>query len=109
MEIFTYEHLFGHKEFLKRCINSCDKSEQLGLLDVFLTDYFLPGYEKAIENKKGEEDKKVFRFDLQSYTSELLEDIQSRKLTVASGNQKEYPPSETDTSPHPENKMNEMT
>lgn len=101
--------LFDCKMIILKWINSCDKAEQVELLEPFISEIIVPKYEKELEDKGGE-DKKVLKYDLEATKIELAEAIQNRKLILAGTPlSHEYPLSEKDISSHPENKMNELT
>lgn len=100
--------LFETKMALLRWINSADTSEQIELLELFINELIIPKFEKELKSKKGTEDKAVLKYDFEISKIELAEAIQNRKLILA-GTPKEYPKREKDESPHPENRLNELT
>lgn len=81
--LFTKDHLFEHKAIVLRWIRSCETFEQLKLMASFIETFFIPGYEKSIEETKSDADKGAFRFDLELYKVEFKEAIEERKTIVA--------------------------
>lgn len=86
MDLFNHENLNGHVQFILRWIRSCETSEQINLLKLFISKTLVPGYEKTIEETKGKADIKAFKFDLEIYKKDLEEEIQNRTLLLSGNN-----------------------
>jgi hypothetical protein len=91
VNLFNHENLFPHKQFLLKCIRSCDTLKQLDLLTVFIDKFVMPSFKKEGEETK-DVDKKVFQYDIETSKDELHDAIATRQNIII----------REDTAMHPE-------
>lgn len=78
--------LFEHKEAITKWARTAETSEQLGVLQEFISQYLVPRFEKQAKKLSGQE-KKNLLYEIQVTKVDLQETIDSRKMILAGGSQ----------------------